>query len=49
MKDLQSATIQYTQDLLEVADMDGGEEYQEEVEELTDKEMNNLEEYVEKF
>ena len=43
---LQAATIHYTPDLLEVADMDGGKNYQEEVEELADKEMNHLEEYV---
>ena len=49
MKDLQAATIQYTQDLLEVADMAEGENYQEEVEDLANKEMNHWEEYVEKI
>ena len=44
MKNLQTATIQYTQDLLGIFYMDGGEEYEEEVDELKTKEMKNLEE-----
>ena len=49
MNDHQTATIQYTQYLLGILYIDGGDEYEEEVEELKTKEMKNIEEYITKI